>query len=207
MFEGTGQILPLPTRMLMAISATITSYWWLLFGVVVCAGIAWKRYVNTEEGSFKWDLFKFRIGFLRRFIQKSEVARFSRTLGTLIRSGVPILEAFNIVKETMGNKVFSHAIADVRTKMKEGESIAKPLGQSGVFPLLSIHMITVGEETGRLDEMLLQVANTYDKEVRNAVERMTSLIEPLLILGMGVAVGFIVVAILLAVVSVNDIAF
>ena len=159
MFEGTGQVLPLPTRMLMAVSGGITSYWWVILGVIVFSIVAWKRYVNTEEGSFKWDRFKFRVGFLRRFIQKSEVARFSRTLGTLIRSGVPILEAFNIVKETMGNKVFAQAIADVRTKMKEGESIAKPLSQSGVFPLLSIHMITVGEETGRLDEMLLQVAN------------------------------------------------
>ena len=207
MFAGTGQVLPLPTRVLMTVSGGITSYWWLILGVIVFSVVGWKRYVNTEEGSFAWDRFKFRIGFLRRFIQKSEVARFSRTLGTLIKSGVPILEAFNIVKETMGNKVFAQAIDDVRTKMKEGESIAKPLGQSGVFPILSIHMITVGEETGRLDEMLLQVANNYDKEVRNTVQRMIALMEPLLILTMGVAVGFIVVAVLLAVVSVNDISF
>lgn len=207
MFEGSGQVLPLPTRMLMVVSSTVSSYWWLVLAVFIVSVVGWKRYVNTEEGSFKWDRLKFKVGFLRRFIQKSEVARFSRTLGTLIRSGVPILEAFNIVRETMGNKVFAQAIADVRTRMKEGESIAKPLSQSGVFPLLSIHMITVGEETGRLDEMLLQVASTYDKEVRNAVERMTALMEPLLILAMGVAVGFIVIAILLAVVSVNDISF
>ena len=107
----------------------------------------------------------------------------------------------------MENKVFAQAIADVRTRMKEGESIAKPLGQSGVFPLLSIHMITVGEETGRLDEMLMQVANNYDKEVKNTVQRMIALMEPLLILSMGLAVGFIVVAVLLAVVSINDISF
>ncbi|HOC39574.1 MAG TPA: type II secretion system F family protein, partial [Thermodesulfobacteriota bacterium] len=161
----------------------------------------------TEDGRSKWDHFKFRFKLMRRFIQKSEVARFSRTLGTLIRSGVPILEAFTIVKETMANTVFIQAIAEVRTKMKEGESIAKPLGQSGVFPALAIHMITVGEETGRLDEMLLQVADNYDKEVKNSVRRMIALLEPLLILFMGVAVGFIVLSILLAVISVNDITF
>ncbi len=207
MFEGSGQMLPLPTRILMAISNNITSYWWLILAVVVAAFFGARRFLNTEEGRLQWDRFKFRIGFLRRFIQKNEVARFSRTLGTLIRSGVPILEAFNIVKETVGNTVFVQAIADARTKMKEGESIAKPLGQSGVFPVLSIHMITVGEETGRLDEMLLQVADNYDKEVRNAVRRMIALLEPLLILSMGLAVGFIVLSILLAVISVNDITF
>jgi general secretion pathway protein F len=207
MFEGSGQVLPLPTRMLMAVSNGVTSYWWLILAGIIASVLGWKRFLNTEEGKMTWDRFKFRIRFLRRFIQKSEVARFSRTLGTLIRSGVPILEAFNIVKETMGNEVFVQAIADVRTKMKEGESIAKPLGQSGVFPALSIHMITVGEETGKLDEMLLQVADNYDREVRNTVRRMIALLEPLLILTMGLAVGFIVLSVLLAVISVNDITF
>jgi len=207
MFEGSDQVLPLPTRMLMGLSSAITSYWWLMAAVIIAGILGWKRYLNTDEGRFAWDRFKFRVGFLRRFIQRNEVGRFSRTLGTLIRSGVPILEAFNIVKETMSNKVFAQAINDVRTKMKEGESIAKPLAQSGVFPPLAIHMITVGEETGRLDEMLLQVADNYDKELKNTVRRMIALLEPLLILTMGIAVGFIVLSILLAVISVNDITF
>lgn len=207
MFEGSGQLLPLPTRILLAFSNGIVAYWWLILLLIIGAVIGWKRFLSKEEGRSQWDRFKFRITIVRRFIQKSEVARFSRTLGTLIRSGVPILEAFNIVKETMGSTVFVRAIADVRTRMKEGESIAKPLGQSGVFPPLAIHMITVGEETGRLDEMLLQVADNYDKEVRTSVRRMIALLEPLLILSMGVVVGFIVLSILLAVISVNDITF
>ncbi|HNR12339.1 MAG TPA: type II secretion system F family protein, partial [Thermodesulfobacteriota bacterium] len=180
MFEGSGQVLPLPTRILLGVSNGIVSYWWLIAPLIAAAIFGVKRFVATEDGRSKWDHFKFRFKLMRRFIQKSEVARFSRTLGTLIRSGVPILEAFTIVKETMANTVFIQAIAEVRTKMKEGESIAKPLGQSGVFPALAIHMITVGEETGRLDEMLLQVADNYDKEVKNSVRRMIALLEPLL---------------------------
>lgn len=206
-FEDMGQALPLPTKILMAISNGVVSYWWLILGALIAAGVAWKRFLNTEEGKSKWDRTKFRFGPTRRFIQRSEVARFSRTLGTLIRSGVPILEALNIVKETMGNLVFAEAISGVRKKMKEGESVARPLQESSVFPALSIHMITVGEETGQLDEMLLKVADTYEKEVKNNVKRMIALLEPALILVMGVLVGFVVLSMLLAVFSVNEMSF
>lgn len=206
-FEDMGQALPLPTKILMAISNSVVSYWWLILGAFIAAALGWKRLQSTEEGKSKWDRITFRFGPTRRFIQRSEVARFSRTLGTLIRSGVPILEALNIVKETVGNLVFADAIAGVRKKMKEGESVARPLQESSVFPPLSIHMITVGEETGQLDEMLLKVADTYDKEVRNAVKRLIALLEPMLILVMGIAVGFVVLSMLLAVFSVNEMSF
>jgi len=206
-FEDLGQTLPLPTRVLLAVSHGIISYWWLFLALFIGGAIGFKRAINTEEGRIKWDKIKFRIGLIRRFIKKTEVARFSRTLGTLIRSGVPILEALNVVKETMGNMVFVHAIADVRNKMKEGENISKPLEESGVFPPLSIYMITVGEETGKLNEMLLKVADTYEKEVKNSIKRMISLLEPLLILIMGIGVGFIVFSMLMAIFSVNEIAF
>ncbi|MCD6352979.1 MAG: type II secretion system F family protein [Proteobacteria bacterium] len=206
-FEDLGQTLPLPTRVLLAVSHGIISYWWLFLALFIGGAIGFKRAINTEEGRIKWDKIKFRIGLIRQFIKKTEVARFSRTLGTLIRSGVPILEALNVVKETMGNMVFVHAIADVRNKMKEGENISKPLEESGVFPPLSIYMITVGEETGKLNEMLLKVADTYEKEVKNSIKRMISLLEPLLILIMGIGVGFIVFSMLMAIFSVNEIAF
>ena len=206
-FEDMGQALPLPTQVLLSISRGIVSYWWLLLAVVIFGFVGFKRFINTEEGRIKWDKIKFRIGLLQRFIQKNEAARFSRTLGTLIRSGVPILEALNIVKETVGNTVFAHAIADVRNRMKGGAGIAGPLQESGVFPPLSVHMITVGEETGQLDEMLLKVADNYEKEVRNSIKRMISLLEPALILIMGVVVGFIVFSMLIAIFSVNEIPF
>jgi len=206
-FEDMGQALPLPTQVLLSISRGIVSYWWLLLAVVIFGFVGFKRFINTEEGRIKWDKIKFRIGLLQRFIQKNEAARFSRTLGTLIRSGVPILEALNIVKETVGNTVFAHAIADVRNRMKGGAGIAGPLQESGVFPPLSVHMITVGEETGQLDEMLLKVADNYEKEVRNSIKRMISLLEPALILIMGVVVGFIVFSMLIAIFSINEIPF
>jgi len=206
-FEDLGQALPLPTQIVLTISHGIVSYWWLLITLIIVGIIGWKRLTSTEEGRFKWDKMKFRIGPLHRFIQKSEVVRFTRTLGTLIRSGVPILEALNIVKETMGNMVFAHAIVDVRNKMKEGENIASPLQESGVFPPLSIHMITVGEETGKLDDMLLKVADNYEKEVKNSIKRMLSLLEPLLILTIAVVVGFIVFSMLIAIFSVTEISF
>lgn len=206
-FDDLGQALPLPTRMLLATSNGFASYWWLFLAVIIGGVVAFKRAMKTPDRKLAWDKLTFRVGPIRRFIQKTEVARFSQTLGTLIRSGVPILESLAIVKETMGNMVFVQAIEDARTKMKEGERIAKPLEEGGVFPPLSIHMITVGEETGRLDEMLLKVADTYEKEVRNAVKRLISLMEPILILVMAVGVGFVVVSMLLAIFSINEIPF
>ena len=206
-FEDLGQTLPLPTRVLLAISHGIISYWWLFLALFIAGVVGFKRTTTTEEGKMRWDKIKFRIGLIRRFIKKIEVARFSRTLGTLIKSGVPILEALNIVKETMGNMVFAHAIEDVRKKMKEGENISQPLRESGVFPSLSIHMITVGEETGKLNDMLINVADTYEKDVKNTIKRMISLLEPLLILIMGIGVGFIVFSMLMAIFSVNEIPF
>ena len=206
-FEDLGQALPLPTQIVLNLSKGIISYWWLLTGMIILGVIGWKRFTNTEEGRLKWDKMKFRIGPVRRFIQKNEVAHFARTLGTLIRSGVPILEALNIVKDTMRNMVFAHAIVDVRNKMKEGESLAIPLRESGIFPPLSVHMITVGEETGKLDEMLLKVADNYEKEVKNFIKRMLSLLEPLLILIIAVVVGFIVFSMLIAIFSVTEISF
>lgn len=203
-FEDLGQALPLPTQILLTMSHVIVSYWWLLLALAGLGIFGWMKIIHTEEGKVKWDKIKFRIGPVRKFIQKTETVRFARTLGTLIRSGVPILEALNIVKETAGNTVFAHAIVDVRNRMKEGDSIARPLQERGVFPALSIHMITVGEETGRLDEMLMKVAETYENEVKNTIKRMLSLLEPLLILVMAAVVGFIVFSMFLAIFSVTE---
>ena len=203
-FEDLGKALPLPTRILLGISHGIVSYWWLILALLGLLVVGWRKMLQSEEGRLKWDRIKFRIGPARRFIQKTETVRFARTLGTLIRSGVPILEALNIVKETSANTVFAQAIVDVRNRMKEGDSIARPLQERGVFPPLSIHMITVGEETGRLDEMLIKVAENYEKEVRNTIKRMLSLLEPLLILVMAAVVGFIVFSMFLAIFSVTD---
>jgi len=130
-------------------------------------------------------------------IRKSTIARFTRTLGTLIASGVPILEALSIVKEAMGNAVIQKAVDDVHGSIREGETIARPLAQSGVFDDLLVNMVDIGEETGELDKMLLKISDNYEEDVDIAVESLTSIIEPILIVGMGGAVGFIVIALFL----------
>ena len=140
-------------------------------------------------------------------IKKIEVARFARTLGTLTKSGVPILQALMLVKDIMGNKVISAAMESVYTRVKEGDRLSKPLRDTGIFPPLAIQMITVGEETGRLDRMLLRVAESYEKMVRNTVKRLISLLEPTMILVMGLVVGFVVVSMLMAVFSMNEMPF
>jgi general secretion pathway protein F len=207
MFEDAGDKVPASAQFLLGLSAAIKGYWWVIAGVIggTCFGI--KRYLATEQGKLKWDELKLKIFMIKTLVQKIEVARFARTLGTLIRSGVPILQALNIVKETISNLVIAGSLVGIHEGIKEGEGISKPLKSAGTFPPLAIHMITVGEETGRLDEMLLKVADTYDKDVRTAVKQFVSILEPLLILFMAFVVGSIVVTMILAIISVNDIAF
>jgi len=136
---------------------------------------------------------------------KLEVARFARTLGTLLRSGVPVLAALEVVKEMMGNQLLARAMEQLGEGIKRGAGLSVPMEQSGVFPALAVHMVRVGEETGRLEEMLLKVADTFEADVRNAVKRLIALLEPSIILAMGLLVGFIVVAMLMAIFSLNEI--
>jgi len=207
MFEDAGEKIPGSAQFLLGLSAYIKGYWWLIAGVIggICFGI--KKYLSTEMGRLMWDELKLKLFVIKSLVQKIEVARFARTLGTLIKSGVPILQSLNIVKETIGNLIIARSLVGIHEGIKEGEGISKPLKSANTFPSLAIHMITVGEETGRLDEMLIKVADTYDKDVRNAVKRFISILEPLLILFMAFIVGSIVVTMLLAIISVNDISF
>jgi general secretion pathway protein F len=140
-------------------------------------------------------------------IKKIEVARFARTMGTLLQSGVPILPAINLVKEISENEAISRSIVHIHDRLREGQGISKTLEETGIFPPLAVHMIGVGEETGKLDEMLIKVAETYEDNVQTAVKRFVSLLEPLIILVMGGVVGFIVISMLLAIFSINEIPF
>jgi type II secretory pathway component PulF len=165
------------------------------------------RYSRTPEGKLNIDKQKVRLPILGDLIKKVEVARFSRTLGTLIRSGVPILQSITLVKDIIGNRVIAASMDDIREKVQKGDRLSKPLSSSGYFPSLAIQMITVGEETGRLDEMLLKVAEHYEKIVRSSVKRFIGLLEPAMILIMGLLVGFIVISMLMAIFSINEIPF
>ena len=203
-FADTKQLMPLPTRILLAISTFTTSYWWIFLGLIVVGWVALRAYLQTEEGRVRWDQWKLELPLLGGLIREIEVSRFARTFGTLLQSGVPVLPAVSIVKETITNRVIAGAMSRLQEGAKRGEGISGPLRATGAFPSFSIHMAKVGEETGKLEEMLIKVADTYDERVRRTVKRLTSLLEPVLILALGAIVGFIVLSMLLAIFSINE---
>jgi general secretion pathway protein F len=203
-FSDLKQTIPLPTQIVLTFSQLVRDYWWAGVGAVLLIYFGLKAYTKDEERKWRWDRSKLRWVVVGDLIKKLEMARFARTLGTLLQSGVSILPAFNLVKEISQNLAISRSIAHVHDRLREGKGISKSMEETGVFPPLAIHMISVGEETGTLDQMLIKVAEAYEENVRTAVKRFVSLLEPLIILFMGGVILFIVVSILWAILSVND---
>jgi type IV pilus assembly protein PilC len=194
MFTDFGGELPLPTKIVLLLSNGLQHFWWAIVLAIVALVIAYKRYHATEAGHRNVDAAMLRMPVLGDVLLKGAVARFTRTLGTLIASGVPILAGLEITARTAGNRIISEAIMTARTSIREGETVAAPLKTSGVFPPMVVQMISVGEQTGALDEMLTKIAVFYEAEVDTAVDTMTSIIEPLMIVLMGGMVGGMVVA-------------
>ncbi|HET7235943.1 MAG TPA: type II secretion system F family protein [Actinomycetota bacterium] len=193
-YASLGGELPLPTRMLLAVSEAVRSYWWVFllgFGVV---RFFFRRYKKTERGRLRVDAFKIRAPVFGPLFHKVALARFAATLGMLLRAGVPILQALDIVRETVSNSVISLATDDVKNSVREGEAIARPLSKHQVFPPMVVQMIAVGEETGAVDTMLDKIAEFYNAEVTATVDALTSLIEPILIAVIGGCVGAAVIA-------------
>jgi general secretion pathway protein F len=181
------------------VSDFVRYYWYVGAGIVLAGLLSFRAWVQTPQGRKSWDGLKLRLPVFGGLIRKIEIARFARTMGTLVNSGVPILQALSIVKETLTNDVISGALIAVYGGIKEGEGISGPLREAKVFPPLAIHMIKVGEETGRLEAMLEKVADAYEYEVRSTIKRLLSLLEPLMIVVMGLLVGFIVASIMQAI--------
>lgn len=206
-FSDMGQAIPVPTQILLMVSHFVRSYWWVGLGILALVYFGLKKYLQQEERRYQWDQFKLKWVVIGSLIKKVEVARFSRTLGTLLQSGVSILPALNLTKEISQNRVISRSITHVHDRLREGKAMSRSLEETEIFPPLAIQMIGVGEETGRLDEMLIKVAETFEDNVQKAVKRAVSLLEPLIILIMGVVVGFIVISMLLAIFSINEIPF
>lgn len=198
MFNDMGGKLPALTQLLVDASKFVSSYKMIIFIAVVAAVVvAIRTWMNTVSGRFIWDGAKLRMPIFGPMIRKMALAKFTRTFGTLVSAGVPILSALDIVADTAGNEVVSRAVKKTRSAIKEGETIAKPLSESPVFPSMLVQMIAVGEETGALDSMLNKIADFYDEEVATAVEGLTSLIEPLMMATLGAVVGGMVVALYL----------
>ena len=194
MFKEAGIPLPLPTRVVIALSQALQSYWWLVILVAVGAFMTLKKYYATDAGKLTIDRMMLKAPVLGDVLRKSAVSRFTRTLGTLIASGVSILDGLEITAKTSGNRVIQDAIMESRASIAGGETISAPLKKSQVFPAMVISMINVGEQTGGLDEMLTKIADFYDEEVDAAVSGLLALMEPVMIVVLGVVVGGMVVA-------------
>lgn len=197
-----GKALPPLTQFVIGMSELIAHQWYLIFGGVFGLVIVLKLLKQTERGGLTVDRMKLRMPLFGDLFRKSAVARFARTLGTLMSSGVPILQALNIVRDTAGNRVISNAIQNIHDSVKEGESVAMPMDASGVFPDMVVSMVDVGEETGALPEMLVRVADNYDEEVDTAVEGLTSIIEPIMIVLLALIIGTIVIAMFVPLISI-----
>jgi len=194
MFASVGMALPLPTRVVIGMSRFLQGYWWAVIAAIVVAGWSLKKYYSTPDGKLAIDKMLLKMPVLGDVLRKSAVSRFTRTLGTLIGSGVSILDGLEITAKTAGNRVIQDAIMESRASIAGGETISAPLQKSQVFPPMVISMIAVGEQTGGLDEMLSKIADFYDEEVDAAVSGLLALMEPVMIVFLGVVVGGMVVA-------------
>lgn len=203
-FDDLNQALPLPTIILLNISDFVIAYGWLLFLLTGVAFFFVKRHIGTPVGREQYDRISLKIPLFGRIIKMVAISRFTKTLATLLASGVQLLKALEIVEQVVGNTVLEKAIREARANIREGESIADPLKRSGLFPPLVTHMISIGEKSGELETMLQKVSEAYDNEVETVVTGMTSLLGPLMILGMGFAILFIVLAILLPIFEVSQ---
>jgi general secretion pathway protein F len=204
MFEQSGKALPLPTQLVIGAGNFVRSYWWAvpLLAFAVYRYFAWQ--MSQGDRRLVWDRRFLGLPLAGDLLTKVEIARFARTLGTLLTNGIPLLPAMGIVKDTVGNTVIAAGLDSAREQLKAGQGLTKPLMAQGIFPQLAVHMISVGEETGQLDEMLTRVADVYDREVSLAVRRLLALLEPVMILGLGLVIGGIIVSILLAILKVNS---
>ncbi len=207
MFESAGKALPVSTQIVVGLAEILRSYWWLLLGIVVTV-YYYLHFQLVNPGSKKvWDGRFLAIPLFGNIILSKETANFTRTLGTLLTNGVSLLAALAIARETVDNLVLVDAIADVQEQVKQGKLMSAALLEKNCLPKMALQMIKTGEETGRLEEMLLRVATVYDKQLKTAIQRLLAVLEPALILSLGLMIAGIIVSILLAILSVNDLAF
>jgi len=204
-FADLGQAIPLPTQILLSVSSTARAYWWVVPPAGLAIVLIWRMWTSTPQGRLAWDQWIIRLPIIGPLATKIETARFTRTLGTMLKSGVPVLGAMAVVGDMMSNTAIAGAVSRIAQDVKRGGTIAVSMREHAPFPALAVHMVRVGEETGRLEEMLLKVAETFEGDVRTDLRRVIGLLEPIIILGMGVLVAFIVVAMLLAIFSLNEI--
>ena len=207
LFEGVGQVLPLPTRITIATGEFLQNFGWV---IVILAGVAaWRvRYqLSQPRGRYQWHARFLKLPLAGSIITKIEVTRFARTLGMLLHNGVPLLKALSIVKDTVDNRVIADGLERVASSLKEGQSLAEPLAEVAHFPAFAVHMIRVGEESGRLEDILQQVAQVYERETQTTIKRALALLEPILILVLGMVIAGVIISILMAILGINELVF
>lgn len=197
LFSSMGGTLPLPTRIVMGISHFIGSYWYLIAIFIFILMISIGSFIKSPSGKYKFHQLQLKLPIIGKVVTKIEVARFSRTLGSLLKSGVPLMESLQVVEKIITNQVIANCLVEARVKVREGINLSEPLLESGVFPKVMIQMLTVGEETGTIDQMLEKIAHFYERETENAIQTAMTLIEPLLIVLMAIFIGSVVIAIML----------
>jgi type II secretory pathway component PulF len=197
LIKGRGQELPLPTHILITASDFLVNYWLLVLVGVLLMTIGFQLFVNSPKGGLLWDAFKLKLPVFGDLMRKQSMARFSVTLATLLRSGVPALQALQVTKNVLDNKILQNALQDVHDRVIEGTDLSTPMKMSGAFPPTVSYMVGVGEQAGNLEEMLERIGGTYDEEVDLATQKLTSVIEPLIIVALAVVVAGIVVAIVM----------
>lgn len=203
-FQEAQVVLPLSTQILIGISHFVSEYWYLIIAMTIGAIMLFRRWKNTEKGRDRWDRILLKMPIIGDLVRMVAVSRFARTLSTLLSSGVPLLTAMDIVKNILDNRVLVKVLEEARDNIREGESIAQPLRRSGEFPPIVTHMIAIGEKSGQLEEMLGHVSKNYDVQVESKINALTSLLEPFMIVMMGVVVSFIVLSILLPILQINQ---
>ncbi|MCC6591402.1 MAG: type II secretion system F family protein [Bryobacterales bacterium] len=205
-FESGHLKMPLPTKIMIEVSNALRAYGWIAAAAIVAALSAFQAYIRTVKGRLWWDSTRLKLPLLGDALRKAETSRFARAMATLIANSVPLVQAISISRAILTNRRIANSLEIVSTGVKRGEGIAVPLRRTGQFPPLAAHLLTVGEETGKLDAMFLRMADIYETETRNSIKRFTSLFEPLIILIMGILVGALILSMLVAITSINEVA-
>ena len=205
-FQDSQIQMPLPTKLMFDASNFLKKYGWLIIGGGVAVIAVVRSYIATDKGRMKWDTFRLKLPVLGVALRKAEVARFARAMSTLVANSVPLVQSINIAGATLNNKKIARSLSIVSQGVKRGEGISTPLRRTGEFPPLAAHLLAVGEETGRLDHMFSRMADIYESDTRAAIKRFTALFEPVIILVMGIIVGTLILSMLLAITSINEVA-
>jgi len=205
-FQESRMAMPLPTRIMLEASRLVQTYGWIVLAAALAGAAGLQAYVRTSAGRLWWDAFRLRVPLLGDALRKAETARFARAMGTLVANGVPLVQSLGISGAILNNRLISGSLEAVAQGVKRGEGIAAPIRRAGQFPPLVAHLLSVGEETGRLDHMFNRMAEIYEADTKAAIKRFTALFEPLIILVMGVMVGVLILSMLLAITSINEVA-